>query len=837
MLDALVKKLLSQGVGITKKRLEQMSYRSKYSNYLPYGMYDYSTKIYFNTDDTIGFMWECSPLSFASLNVMNALEGLFRIAMPDKTVIQFILYADSDITHYLNSYVNLKTRNNELLKKAAKEFAIYFMNGTNGLKNLAYIPIREFRLFVAVKMPLRSPELKHLSITDMYHNIEEILRGGGNLYPYPMPPEELIRTLKRLFNNRKLELVDLSANSKKYDDNIPIAKQIIFSDTVMDIKYDHIKIGNKHFRCITPKLGPKEVDLLQTNRLFGGIDGMRSNNDQIRTPFLYCYNIIIDNAVKSQLHAKCNLILQQKGVGSFAPALMRRQDEHLWAADELEKGTKFYRIMPILWVFGEDRQIVDESIVRAKRIWESNGYEMQEDKGILSILFMSALPFGLINVGQNVANIERDFIVPASTATVMLPVQADFAGGGKPILLFAGRKGQVCALDIFDKHANNHNAYVVASTGAGKSFLVNYLALNYYSNGTMIRIIDIGDSYKKMTKMCNAKYMDFAKEHELCINPFTNVYEEQYDLPIIEAIVAEMAYSASESAVPAETEMTLIKKAVQWAYTTYTNDANIDIVHNYLSNYPQYDDDIADDMHNKDEVISMAHTLAFNIHEFTSAGRYGKYFNGKSNFDISHDEFVVLELEHIKPQKDLFKVATLQILNMITQDMYLSDRSKPRLLIIDESWQFIHDGTILQRVIEEAFRRCRRYNAGIIIISQSLLDLKQFGRVGTVIRGNSAFTFLLESADFDQAKADKLINYDEFTMNWLKTIKSDKPQYSEIFMDTPFGVGIVRLTVDDYSYYTYTSFGPEIAEMEAMIDQGMTYDEAIKEMIRKHRSE
>jgi len=74
-------------------------------------------------------------------------------------------------------------------------------------------------------------------------------------------------------------------------------------------------------------------------------------------------------------------------------------------------------------------------------------------------------------------------------------------------------------------------------------------------------------------------------------------------------------------------------------------------------------------------------------------------------------------------------------------------------------------------------------------------------------------------------------------MNWLKTIKSDKPQYSEIFMDTPFGVGIVRLTVDDYSYYTYTSFGPEIAEMEAMIDQGMTYDEAIKEMIRKHRSE
>ena len=174
---------------------------------------------------------------------------------------------------------------------------------------------------------------------------------------------------------------------------------------------------------------------------------------------------------------------------------------------------------------------------------------------------------------------------------------------------------------------------------------------------------------------------------------------------------------------------------------------------------------------------------------------------------------------------------------MITQDMYLSDRSKPRLLIIDESWQFIHDGTILQRVIEEAFRRCRRYNAGIIIISQSLLDLKQFGRVGNVIRANSAFTFLLESPDFEQARAEKLISYDEFTMNWLKTVKSNKPRYSEIFMDTPFGIGIVRLAVDDYSYYLYTSFGPEIAEIESMVESGMTYDEAIKEMIGKYKSE
>jgi hypothetical protein len=49
----------------------------------------------------------------------------------------------------------------------------------------------------------------------------------------------------------------------------------------------------------------------------------------------------------------------------------------------------------------------------------------------------------------------------------------------------------------------------------------------------------------------------------------------------------------------------------------------------------------------------------------------------KIDADISQDEFVVLEVDGLRSRKELFKVVVLQIINAVTQDLYLSDRSGP----------------------------------------------------------------------------------------------------------------------------------------------------------------
>jgi len=178
---------------------------------------------------------------------------------------------------------------------------------------------------------------------------------------------------------------------------------------------------------------------------------------------------------------------------------------------------------------------------------------------------------------------------------------------------------------------------------------------------------------------------------------------------------------------------------------------------------------------------------------------------------------------------------TLQVINAVTQDMYLSDRKTPKLVIFDEAHMFLSGGEseILKKVIEEGYRRARKYNGSFTVVTQSILDLRDFGPVGRVIRSNSAFKFYLQSVDFEEAKMNGLLDADEFTMRLLKSVRTVKPRYSEMFMDTPFGMGVARIIVDPFSYYVYTSDAKEIAEIEKLVDSGMSYEEAIGEMVRR----
>lgn len=838
ILSHVKKKIFGNNGGLSHDELAEMTRRNRFSTYLPYTAYDKVDKRYVNNDDTYGMLWECSPVSFAGEKSYNTLQGIFRAGLPDGSIVQFILYADKDIKPYIRAFQNLKTRESQIVRRATEAFTKYLLEGVEGMESTAGIPLRIFRLFVAVKIPSeqKSKSKEKFNLKDIYSNIEEVLRGA-QLCPQHLPPEGLIDWLRKFMNDRDFE------NGVTYDDTVPISEQIILAETDIEKTFSDIRVGQKIMRCVTPKSFPREVYPIQTNEIFGGVFGVESDGDQIKTPFLYTLNIVF-HPLKAKIHTKCNLVLSQQGVGSFAPTLMRKKEEYMRTVDKLEKGEKYVRIIPIMWVWGKDQNHVGESVSRVKRMWESAGYIMQEDKGILPILFLSSLPFGLYDEKNNIDTLERDTIAPSDSVTTLLPIQADFAGGGKPIMLFEGRKGQMISMDIFDKVANNHNIFCCASSGSGKSFFVNYLAFNYYAANALMRIIDIGGSYKKMTKMFNARYLDFTENSDICINPFSNVEDINTDISTIAAIVLQMIYSATDM-IPeatAETGMSIIKEAVMWAFKDRGQEADIDDIYEYLSRFPTHvkDNDLAGDLFKGNAVEkfkSIAHEMAYNLTEFTSRGSYGKWFNGRSTFDISKDEFVVLELEHLKPRKELFKAVVLQIINAVTQDLYLSDRSRKRCIIFDEAWQFMSgDNQMLKDVIESGYRRARKYFGSFTIITQSLLDIRQFGSIGDVIRANSAFKFYLESPDFEKARTEKMIDVDDFALRLLKSIRSVRPKYSEIWMDTPFGVGPARLTVDPYSYYCYTSSGNEIAEIEKFVDEGMGYDEAIEAMVGKYKS-
>ena len=809
--------LFGDNGGVRYADIERLTDRTGLSDFLPWLLYERDKHRYLNVNNTVGYIWECTPLPFAGLPEMKQLEALIRADFPKDTVLQVLLFGDHDVSRFIDGFRDNKTRKDPLIRKNIDEYCRFLESGRDGLAACHGIPLRNFRLFVTL--------YSKSTLSDDIVSITEEMLLGAHLQPRRLPVEGLLAWVRNLLNGRKY-----GGSPGSFDESVPIRKQIIAAETEIDFAQRPCRIGHFFARCLTPKAHPKRVDPLMTNTLIGGIRGIAEDVEQVTTPFLWCVSVIFDE-LKFTLHNKASLTMMQKSTGSFAASIARRMEEFGWALDKFESD-RFVKIVPTFWVFAEHEDELRESVSRAKRIWEGKDFVMQEETLMGKALLLASLPFGLYTDRQNVDRLERHFICHAAAAARLLPVQADFRGASKPVLAYIGRKGQCIGIDLFDPRSNNHNFVVAAESGSGKSFSLNNLCASYYASGALVRIVDIGYSYQKLASTCQGRFMDFGRDKPV-INPFMGTYRDEEDRQRNQVaaanILAEMCYSASGAALT-ETEWTLVKEAVDYTVKTGNVDQGIDSAEEYLRKFPV----LCREADGRDLEFARlkAHELAFNLKDFTSSGAFGAFFNGASTFDISNDDFVVLELDQLKSIKELFTVVVMQVMNSVTQDLYLSDRSKKRFVLFEEAASFlkqngVHDLSRLAAIIEEGFRRARKYHGSFGVVLQSIVDLKSFGSIGDVLLNNAAYKFLLESKDYPKAIADGLLDYQGLAIELLTSIKNNKPRYSELFLDTPFGAGVARLAVDPWNYWVNTSAGDEVARYQMLIRQGKTPIEAI----------
>lgn len=696
------------------KEIHNELQRNKFSKYLLPVAYDEEMGIFYNQDDTVGILYECVPVLFFSEQTIQTFKGLFQINYPEGSILQFILYADPDVRDFMDYYQNYKQYAPDYIKKSYRSLRKFYED-----QKVGNPPARSFRLFFTVKMPVK--KVDENLIKEIIASTKEILQSSY-LAPVLCGPETYLKFIRQLLNGR------IDTNTHLWCKTAPINTQAILAETEIEVEKRFIKAKTrtvkqnggdlleevdlvKYFRCATVKSMPQEVDFFWANKISGSYDGISGDISQINTPFWITLNIFVED-LKMKIHGKANLVLGQQSFGSFIASLKRKQEEFFWAVDKVERGEKFFRIVPIIWAYSEDEEQTRTAIYRIIKIWESTGAVMQEDSTILTPLFTYSLPFGCFADSNTLTLLDRDFIVPIDTLPVLAPVQADYVGTGEPMLLFMGRKGQVVGLNLLSPKSSSYNFYIAAPTGKGKSFTTNYIVTNYYGAGVKIRIVDIGGSYKKLAKMFNGKYLEFSSDSDICINPFSHIKDPQYDIPVISNIILQMAISSTgqlPQGVNHESIVNLLNSAVRWAIEKMGKETSIDHIQLYLAEFPKYYDGRDILCEGKEVCLEdfklIATHLAFNLNKFTSTGIYGKWFNGESTFDIANDDFVVLELEHLKALPDLFKVIVLQVLNAVTMDLYLSDRANPRMVIVDEAWQFLQDTEVFQNVIEEGYRR------------------------------------------------------------------------------------------------------------------------------------
>jgi conjugal transfer ATP-binding protein TraC len=811
------------GSGISFVRLRQSVARDRFSDFLPLVAWDDSEEAFLCIDDGFGYAWELVPSAYMFAHVHQALLGLLNINFEPGTVLQLHSFADPLIDGALDAFLDLKTRPDPLIQASARRTADYLERGRHGLHALHGIPLRDFRTILSVKTRRPMPR-------DMKRQIEEQLDKLGVVR---LAPEAVVAFYRRIFNGVFADAPGVFASDARGAGSAPpIRKQII--DAGPDLLFDgpEVFLGNQVARCLTPKSPARRISAERANRLTGGMRGSAEDSDQIGGPFIYTLNILFDHSA-FEIHKRAQVLSAQKAAGSFAVEVGKQIEEIGWVLDEAG-NSKFVRVIPTVWVFGRDSAHAREMAARAKRLWESEPlpFMMQEESYLNPILLPMSLPFGLYPDNRTLRMLERDFRMPVKAAVLMAPVQTDFRGGGRPALLYTGRKGQLVTLDLFDPRINNYNFIVSAESGAGKSFLLNNLCQQYYAQGALIRIIDIGGSYRKLCTLCSGRYIDIGEER-LVLNPFDMGFaldgeDKQSAISMAVAIVAEMANASTRKGV-STSEWNLLKSAIQWTIDKGHAEDGIDAVRSWLGVYPEF---VATSLDEVEHLIPVARELAFNLRDFGSDGAYGHFFNGPSTFDIRSDEFVVLELERLKAMPDLFNVIVMVVVNAVTQELYLSARDRPRFVLCDEAAQFMTrtDGQDLSRLAEafgQGYRRARKYQGSFGIVLQSMNDLLLFGGTGQVILENAATRFLLQGSTYDKAVENKILDYSGFVLELLKSVRNSKPHYSEVFIDSPLGLGIARLAVDPFSYWINTSAPQEVAAFEAKLRAGRSPLEAV----------
>ncbi len=817
-----------QNDGIRESDIEAMVERDKFSDYLPYRAYDSTENYYTCADDGIGLLWEIQPLVYASKESHEKLEKIFKV-VPMGTVVQVILYADPHIDQIIDSYLGLrKEQTNKILSEKTAEL---FKNASrHGFSNMSRIPARTFRGFFCVKLPEKQgfdTDTRHLRDT-IHGNL-----ASCGLLPKHMEPQKLCETLQKVFNDQ-----DNTPTNWTYNDQLPINKQIIMGGTRIFTGHNHITFGEEKLLNIqTLKDYPQEsLDDLTMNKVIGGFMGSQDDGDQCNMPFFLSVNIVVED-LRHLFHGKSTMMMQQEKKGSGASFKMDRQNEMLSAARETDRGNRFVRVIPTVISFAKNKKEGNQNTARIKRLWENQGFTVNRDKGILGPLFLLSLPLGFYNTKNNIEFLERDRIMPVQSAVRMLPLQGDYAGCGKPVSIFIGRKGQIVPLDLYDPMAVNSNLIITATSGSGKSYLMNQILSDQLSTGTILRVFDLGRSYEKLSQIQDGKFISFNKESKICVNPYTTIRNIDEEIGILGVIISQMVWSSTNQK-PLETQMTIIKTAARQVWDDYGNEGQVDYVRKVLQDFePCLQKQNFELGTNTEKIKELAGELAFNLGDFTGEGPYARWFRGKSTLDIKHDRFVVLELEELIAMQELFNVVIMQVVNSVAQDLYLSTRENTRTIVFDEAWKWFTEGSFLGEVVENGYRLARKYYGSFITIFQSMLDLQKFGKSGNVINENSAFkAYLMAKTKYDKVVKEQLVDFDPFMLKMANSLRLEKGSYSEFLLQTSQNTGIARLPIDKFKHLVFTSDAREnIMINNTAKEMGVSKIEAIEALCRKEK--
>lgn len=766
----------------------------------------------------LGIGYLCDPLGGVDESVADRLQVFLNQDLPNGSTLQFILLGSPSIEVLLheNSIVAACCTHNKVLKKVLEQKNEFIKNLAHKKQVGVNSPIRDFKLIVCLTIPCvnvapMDTEIERLNT--LGRTLHETLRTAGFKFK-GLDADDFIRTLSPFFNsdpNATWHAINLKATSDK-----PLSAQLLDYDSAIEVTKEGLNIGGYQVNVMSFRELPEYVFFGQAMRYAGDIlTGTRG----IEVPFIMSATIVFTDSLslKNRLSTKRQWAVNQAygPLVKFMPRLALKKKGFDIICERLENGERPLKFNLTLCTFASNNEEAIQVTQGIRTYYREMGFSVMPDKFCGLPLFINALPFGAegkaLKSMQRLKTFTPKFIIP------LLPIFADGKGTGSSVINLVSRHGQLMNVSLFDS-PTNYNLCIAAQSGSGKSFLVNEIIVSYLAQGAKVYVIDVGRSYQKLAKFIGGSFMSFGLDSKVSLNPFACIRDYEEEADILTGLLTAMCAPTEHLS---DFQVAELKRITGDAFKKHGTMLTIDILAKAL-------------LQEKDLRVQ---DLGTQLYPFTSKGEYGRFFMQEGAEPLVNTDFTVLELEELKGRKHLQQVVLLELIYRIQQDMYLGDRSKRKIVIIDEAWDLLKEGGAAT-FIETGYRRFRKYGGAAVTVTQSVNDLYAT-EIGRAIVENSASMFLLgqKAETVTALEQSKRLPLTTGEFKFLRSIHTSSGNYSEIFLITAYGNSCGRLIVDDFRKLLYSTKAEDVAEIEKLILAGLSVEDAIFQILNiRHKN-
>jgi type IV secretion system protein VirB4 len=315
---------------------------------------------------------------------------------------------------------------------------------------------------------------------------------------------------------------------------------------------------------------------------------------------------------------------------------------------------------------------------------------------------------------------------------------------------------------------------VTGATGAGKSFLLNFLVTHAQKYDPVTTIFDLGGSYQKLTRLLGGSTWRIGLSHrDFTINPFCLDPTPEH-LHFLFSFVRVLLQSSGQYCL------------------SMTDDRDLyEAIENlYALDPPQR------------RLITLANTLpralAQHLHRWVQGGPYAGLFDNPED-TLTFQRTQCFDFEGLDTYPLLLAPLLFYVLHRASAALSPTETGPLTLFVLDEAWRFAEEPA-LKAYLVEALKTWRKRNGAVLLGTQSSEDLERSDLLRTVIDSCPTKFFLANPAmDLDRART--LFHLNETEANLIARLVPRR----QALLKRPDVAKVLNLHVDPESYWIYTN--------------------------------